>query len=151
MSKINEAMLDRMAAIFELTHELPPKLVKILNSGFVEREDHCFLKAFQKRAPKSDVKSATKHLYDSTGIECWVNDIRIDSEENEDHLQVAFIFAAKLIRKWKRSKFHRPALLLLATDETSTQLKFHLKRHEESWFAEDLEGYGSTGISVFEV
>lgn len=150
MSKINNAMLNRIAALFELSHELPPELNKVISKGFIEREGYCFLRAYQKRAPKSDVKSATKYLHDSTGIECWVNDIRIDSEDYEHHMQLSFIFAAKLMKRWKRSKFYHPAVLLIASNETSTQLKFHLKREGESWFAEDLEGYGSTGICVIE-
>jgi hypothetical protein len=154
MSKINFAMLKRITASFGQVAELPPEFSKILSRGFFEFEGHCFLKFYENRINRSDLAGMIARFHDSTGLECWVNDIDIDPREYEAHLQIGLIFAAKLVEKWKRSTLYRPAVVLVSSNDTLTNIKFHLKRTNESWFADDIEGYGpskTSGICILEI
>lgn len=114
---------------------LPSELSSWLDTGFVQKDGYTFLIALAKSRPSN------KHIFDKTGVECFVNSFHIDDYVSERYLDHACLFCNSLLRKWAMKKNDQKLNVIISTDDFGAVIKFHIKRQDEHWLNYDLESY----------
>ena len=123
---------------------LPEDLEQILKLGFTRRGDEVFFRKYQKNIRRADSETC----FDKTGMEVFVNSVYVDGSVHPQHFAASTRFAKLLIRKWRRSRYYRPAVIILESDRERTIVRFHQLRVGESWLTENLEAYEDAIIYV---
>lgn len=91
-----------------------------------------------------------RRLGDNTGLECFLNDISIDSYINEsvNVLPQGILFAIKLAELFKGD--NKNFKVILSYDMDSCTVRFHQERKGESWIDDDINRFQEEGIAIFE-
>jgi hypothetical protein len=101
--------------------------------------------------PNGHVK--VKDCFDKTGFECFINHVHFHfagtNESLVSCLERAATLQEALLPLTPDRQFR--VIVYLSEDECDGTVRFHQIRLGEDWIAEDLEGYKSEAILVFDV
>lgn len=117
---------------------LHPSLKLIAKKGFIQRNG-CFLLA---AAADGRTNATASDFEDRTGYECFINHIHIDDYVKEAPAAQAFCFVFAVLSRWRQQwRFGTLNSIVAFADRSSSVVRFHYKRPNESWLAQDLNGY----------
>jgi hypothetical protein len=135
MVKMNKRMAEEFRHLNFDGKLLSPKLSNLLSDGFVAMNGCIFLKSL------SDLQTnATQPNFpDKTGYECFVNSIHIDDYVDDEYVVNACLFLEALFKSWRQLLNEKVIRAIVAKDEFSTVVKFHIAREGETWIAENIE------------
>jgi hypothetical protein len=119
------------AFLFSDNKIMNENLSKILNSGFLKKNDCYFLKAMYKNA-----KVKRQDFIDNTGYECFVNSFNIDDYITGNYIEESVFFAKQLLSIW--NQLHTSLFLKCIISETDfgAKIRFHVIRIGENWIVE---------------
>ena len=120
------------------------KLAAIADSGIVAVDDVFFLHELAKA--KTNAKK--ENFPDKTGYECFINHVHIEDYVADNFAGHAWSFAARTLKKWTDEKFNGQFVAIISSDEESTTVRFHHKRPNESWLANDLDGFEQAVLEI---
>jgi hypothetical protein len=139
MIRMNSRFVDRIsslrAGITEIS--LEARLATIVDAGIISVNDVFLLRELANA--KTNVTTAS--FQDKTGYECFMNHLHIEEYAGEQPMTQAVLFAAGVLTRWVSQKFHGQLVAIVGSDEESVVVRFHYKRPNEFWLAEDLDGY----------
>ncbi len=147
--KINHLMHEILEdqSIFKHPYDvkLEPRLEAILTDGIVKLEDCIFFRAF---VPENfDIDLAIQSSYDRTELECLINHIHVDDYLDQPPkslytlLEQGIRFASNL--QVLLAKTCQAIIILAFTLDpiVDCNIRFHKKRPEEKWLADEIERY----------
>jgi len=126
--------LDRAAVADGALHR---NLRSLLDAGFVERDEVVVFRALADRPTNARFDG----FPDLTGYECFVNGASLDQFVDRDFLLQGLRLMEAFEREWTSAFADRPVVAILGGAGPSTTFRFHLSRPDQSWLADDLEGY----------
>jgi len=89
---------------------------------------------------------------DKTGFECFINHVHLPFDGTNQTLISCLEYAATLQETlMPLTDRHFRVIVSLADEERDCTVRFHQIRSGENWIAEDLEGYKSEALLVFDV
>lgn len=136
MIKTNSKMRKSLAEVTRLP-PLNPSLRALLKGGFHGLAGCQFLSGLHARAQNVDLKDFS----DAVGLECFINSIHIDDYIEEGLLSQAIAFVQELFETWKEAQSDQALVAIISAEEDSVVVKFHLKREDQQWLKDDLDGY----------
>lgn len=140
--KMNQEMV-RLLAKFDLTEsgmfpEPAPQLSFVLKDGSVFLEDQY---AEAKNVSPADFP-------DRTGFESFVNHVHFPFDGDKASLQRVLGYAFALQAALESTEPSRKFLVIVSVSEARCTVRFHECRPNESWLADDLEGYKQEALLV---
>lgn len=131
---------------------LPLELAKVVDQGFLLKDDFVILAALSK----INTNATVGDFPDKTGYECFINSIHIDDYVDSNYLAYACLFVENCFAEWRRGGRAGNIIAIISNDDFGAVIKFHLMRNSESWVGPDLDEYedavlvaDSTLISLF--
>lgn len=138
MISMNETLLPMLLGALLPEKKLLPKLMAIVDDGFVEhKSSSIFLKACLPHSESVD----SEQFQDLTGFECFVNSVHIDELTSEDLVVQGVLFARALRNRWKFQIKDRKCVAILSASSDSTVVKLHTWRAGERWLDPDVDSY----------
>ncbi|HKQ79087.1 MAG TPA: hypothetical protein VJ810_35660 [Blastocatellia bacterium] len=134
------------------TASLSSDLLRLIEPGFTEVEGAVLLKTQEKLA--KGVKPG--NFPDLTGYECFVNHVHIEDYLSEAglgsnaRLKQGIAFANKIMEELSSLFPSKLFKVIVATNESECNVRFHLIRSGENWLSDNLDKYGQEGILVLE-
>jgi hypothetical protein len=123
---------------------IDPRLSKIAELGFIEL-DGCFL---LKELANVTTNANTNDFPDKTGYECFINHIHIDDFTTENVSATSLVFASRLLSKWTQTNFGGQLVVIVGGDHEAAVVRCHRERQNESWLAQDLDGYEQAVLEI---
>jgi len=84
---------------------------------------------------------------DDTGYEAFINHFHVDAENPLKAVTVGYRVVHAVARTLQLN-IDRPCRVILAIDEQSASVRFHVRRVAEDWLSTDLEGYSEPVLVV---
>ncbi|WP_145524684.1 hypothetical protein [Yersinia rohdei] len=116
---------------------LTDELNEIIDKGFVNKDGCVFLAALEKM----QTNVYLTNFEDKIGFECFINSFHIDDYVANRYLDYACLFCNQILRLWIRGNSFEKLNAIISLDEFGAAIKFHIKRHNISWLADDLNKY----------
>ena len=132
-------LLTQLRISADLRHDIHPGILSAtdfvtVNGSVLLRSEH--EKNRHLKAPD---------FSDRTGFECFVNHLHLPFNGTRESLLESLGYAIAL--RHALSSFEGKTFLVIASvADGECTIRFHQLRENESWVAEDLEGYGSEAI-----
>ena len=136
MLSANQNMIEILFARFDKIN-LPAELNSLLESGITSNEEIISLNALDTSLPMEGM--------DLTGYECLVNHIHVDDYVDDNLLSYGMAFYKRLIgllKTYPEKKFR----VILAYDDLTCSVRFHLIREGEEWLSANLDSYHEESI-----
>ena len=117
--------------------------------------EDCVLLKGQWEPNKQHVKITD--LPDKTGFECFINHVHLPFDGTNESLNSCLEYAATLQEALMPLTGDRQFRVIVSLSEdyefpeSACTVRFHQIRPDENWIAEDLEGYKSEAILVFDL
>jgi hypothetical protein len=148
--RMNAAMSSLLAGV--LPDFVPPEFRQLVAEGFTQVGGHV---GWQAWAPAGGAVDVTP-FHDSTGFECTANSLHVEDylapQPGGHRLAPIALACARLLANQLRRWVADPCRIIVnvrPADGTST-LRFHKIREDESWIADDLEGYQDEAVLVLD-
>jgi hypothetical protein len=131
---------------------LGSELLRLVEPGFVVIEGAILLNTQEQLT--ASIKP--DNFPDLTGYECFVNHVHIedylsDAELSSNSLlKQGLAFANKIVEELSSLFPDKPFKAIVAANESSCSVRFHLIRSGENWLSDDLDKYGQEAILVLE-
>jgi len=87
---------------------------------------------------------------DRTGLECFVNHVHLPFRGDKDSLVEALAYIEGLQRSLLSLESDEDFVIILSLSETSSVIRFHKRREDETWLAADIDGYEEP-VGVFDL
>ena len=143
MNNKMSALMHRYGVTWPLTEivavEKPPELEQV--------QDCVLLKGEYDRHRHVTVESC----FDRTGYEAFLNHVHIPFRETKESLIVCLSYATSLRRTLAPLSADRRFRVIVGISDNDSSVRFHQIRPREDWISENLEGYKSEAILVFDV
>lgn len=81
-------------------------------------------------------------------MNAFINHIHIEDYVSEQAATQAILFVAAVLTKWIDGQFTGQLIAIISSDEESVTVRFHHKRPNEAWLADDLDGYGQAILEI---
>ena len=145
-------MNDKMSTLMQMAGVHWPPVVRARPEQLPEFEvfDDCILLKDQWEPNRQHVK-ITDH-FDKTGFECFINHVHLPYAGTREGLVSCLEYAATLqeaLMPLARGREFR--VIVSAAEDDDCTVRFHQIRVGENWIAQDIEGYKSEAILVFDV
>ena len=131
LEKINRSYFNGLSLPFDLS--------KIIEQGFTDK-NHSVLSVYLLNYCGSVSQS---NFEDEIAYECFVNSFHMEDYVENHFIEYSIFFTNELIKKWKKLRSEDLNVIISLDDESLLpKIKFHVKRYEQEWLAEnELESY----------
>src|SRR5690348_11855866 len=119
------------------TITLAPALQEIVSAGFKRWNDCVLLGYFADKESNATLAD----LHDRTGYEAFLNHVHIEKYVSSDIGHNALCFAFSILAKWQKDGWDGELNAIVSIRNETANVRFHIRRPEESWLAQDLDGY----------
>lgn len=143
----NERMLELMCVSFADRVKLPRKLARIISGGFVEYAGIYVFKSLNIQFNESLVNKYLEYYHDEIGAEVALNSISIEAHTTDFLMEVSYLLAFRIYKKWKASGFNKRARIIIMYDKKWSFVRFHVEREGRSWFSNNIDEY-SNGLCI---
>lgn len=116
---------------------LHPALRRIAKEGLIRRDGCLFLAIAAREQSNATVSS----FEDKTGYECFINHIHVEDYVATNVAEQTFGFVFSILTWWNGRRFDGVLNSISTFDEGLAGIRFHLKRRNENWLADDLDAY----------
>ncbi|EUC17707.1 UNVERIFIED_ORG: hypothetical protein BDU10_7515 [Burkholderia sp. CF145] len=140
--KTNKAMRNLLSGL-QLNRSLSPSLKAVADNGFVHHNG-CYV----LRDLSATTNATRSTLGDSTGYECFVNSLHIEDYEADQPLAQAILFVMQVFQIWNAAAPNKYLTAIVSAGEFSVVAKFHVKRPDEHWLSDNIEGYDDPVLSI---
>src|ERR1700730_404830 len=146
-------MNDKMSALLQRAALSLPLVAPSIPGSLptLELFDDCVLLKDQWE-PNKHV--TIESCFDKTGFECFINHVHLPFDGTNENLNSCLEYAAELKEALTPLTPGRQFRVIVALSEDNASgctVRFHQIRSGENWIDDDLQGYKSEAISVFDV
>jgi hypothetical protein len=141
MIRMNRLFIDLVKGT--QTSALPPSLADIVRMGVSFEDEYFFINSC--RAGNTNARQ--DDFLDRTAYEAFINHIHIDDYTTQNVVGSALKYTSEIM---KISALEKPCKeivgIISIRDATEVSVRFHLRRKDESWLPQDLDGFREEGI-----
>jgi hypothetical protein len=130
----------------EKSNPLSNCFAKVLAGGLIKSGEGIFLRNLFERCPTV----SRADFPDWTGYECFVNSIHVDDFTCYQMVETGISFLDAVAKMYKNEYPQYKFNGILGADDNGVVVRFHTRRPNEGWLADNLEKYQEEGVAEFE-